>query len=220
MNSNSLALTQPQIPDVLDPRQQHAILHSIGFRLVDFEYVLRRRGKLVKRLLTIYITPKIPTMPYEDGDKFYIPSRLLRVFVEELWMNSSGFNTLSDKDQEKNKSLNAPTGLGLGFTGSTTPLKQLDHEEEISSTTPQDAMLDSIIEQIEIRDKIPLLDLPWGEGPLWTLVDLWEDYDEDLLKKFHHELIEPNYEHDEREPLANWMEIMTSSERENLWYDL
>jgi hypothetical protein len=47
------------------------------------------------------------------------------------------------------------------------------------------------IEQIELREKIPLLDLPWGAGKPWTLVDLWEDYDEDLLVRFYRELIVP-----------------------------
>lgn len=47
------------------------------------------------------------------------------------------------------------------------------------------------IEQIELREKIPLLDLPWGAGKPWTLVDLWEDYDEDLLVRFYRELVVP-----------------------------
>jgi hypothetical protein len=41
------------------------------------------------------------------------------------------------------------------------------------------------IDQIELREKIPLLDLPWGDGKDWTVVDLWEDYDEDLLDAFY-----------------------------------
>jgi hypothetical protein len=47
------------------------------------------------------------------------------------------------------------------------------------------------MEQIELREKIPLLDLPWGAGKLWTLVDLWEDYDEELLVRFYKELMVP-----------------------------
>lgn len=41
------------------------------------------------------------------------------------------------------------------------------------------------IDQIELREKIPLLDLPWGDGKDWTVVDLWEDYDVDLLDAFY-----------------------------------
>lgn len=41
------------------------------------------------------------------------------------------------------------------------------------------------IDQIELREKIPLLDLPWGDGKDWTVVDLWEDYEEDLLDAFY-----------------------------------
>ena len=52
------------------------------------------------------------------------------------------------------------------------------------------------MEQIELREKIPLLDLPWGAGKPWTLVDLWEDYDEDLLVRFYKELIVPIHKRD------------------------
>ena len=38
--------------------------------------------------------------------------------------------------------------------------------------------------QIQIREKIPLLDLPWGSAKPWTLVDLWEDF-----AKIHRKLI-------------------------------
>ena len=53
--------------------------------------------------------------------------------------------------------------------------------------------LETVLSQIDVRDKIPLLDLPWGEGRLYTLVDLFEDYDEQLLEKFYRELMEPNF---------------------------
>jgi hypothetical protein len=42
---------------------------------------------------------------------------------------------------------------------------------------------------IERRERIPLLELPW-ERP-WTLLDLWEDYDVELLYKFYQNFYVP-----------------------------
>lgn len=47
-----------------------------------------------------------------------------------------------------------------------------------------------MLDQIGRRDKIPLLELPW-ERP-WTLVDLGEDYDLELLQRFYKDIVTPN----------------------------
>lgn len=61
----------------------------------------------------------------------------------------------------------------------------------------------SMIDQTELREKIPLLDLPWGEKP-FTFIDLFDDYDEFLLRRFHEELMVPNF------PLADGMQANSS----------
>lgn len=298
--------------DLLDPRHQHAILHSLGFRLVDCDYMLRRKGSRQSRLLTVYLTSKIPAVPFEEGDKYYIPSRLVRMFVERhYWSlfeigrvldpskkaitatktappianaslksddhppkNRSGSNTPSasatgidgtpplrptkiEKRKSSDRLVNSPifsgtspappqfrrwrsSSLGssqdalawrLGESAissssnvNSTSNTNMSSSKEISrtqthpsnnptTTTTTDPSLTTVtemdaeeremlaatellVEQIEIRDKIPLLDLPWGGGRLYTLVDLFEDYDEGMLLRFYKELMEPNFAKD------------------------
>lgn len=50
-----------------------------------------------------------------------------------------------------------------------------------------------MIESIDLRDKIPLLDLPWIANKPWILVDLYEDYDQELLEEFYNDLLVPTF---------------------------
>eukprot|EP01113_Clastostelium_recurvatum_P024616 TRINITY_DN2938_c0_g1_i1.p1 TRINITY_DN2938_c0_g1~~TRINITY_DN2938_c0_g1_i1.p1 ORF type:complete len:1669 (+),score=425.84 TRINITY_DN2938_c0_g1_i1:1354-6360(+) len=166
--------------DIADVRTRHAIYHEIGFRLLEFEYVSPPLSpsypKLKHLLLTVYITPHIPTMPLED-DKYYLPSSVLQNFMEVLWASAFSAGRLS-----------GPPEHDLDFIRS--------------------------LEQIDLREKIPLLDLPWGASKPWTLVDLWEDYDEELLVRFYNELMLPNFpiKH-ELEPLDNFMAALSEERR-------
>ncbi|EFA74781.1 hypothetical protein PPL_11814 [Heterostelium album PN500] len=65
--------------------------------------------------------------------------------------------------------------------------------EQIKLSPNTYAEYQRMIEQIELRERIPLLDLPWDLGKPWTLVDLWEDYDRDLLERFYKEIMIPNF---------------------------
>ncbi|KAF2068992.1 hypothetical protein CYY_009691 [Polysphondylium violaceum] len=159
----------------IDPRLQHNILHKIGFRLVDFDYTklpLKRLGKANNLLLTVYLSPHIPSQSSLDGDKFFLPSVLLKNFIYDLWETSfltEKLNMKPDEDPEYGRAL----------------------------------------EQIELREKIPLLDLPWGAGKPWTLVDLWEDYDEELLERCYRELMVPSVKHSEISSLGNVLRAMS-----------
>jgi len=70
------------------------------------------------------------------------------------------------------------------------------------------------MEQLEFRDKIPLLGLPWGGGKPWLLIDLWEDYDEDLLLRFYNEFMVPHAKgfEEELESLENWKYSLTQED--------
>lgn len=77
--------------DVIDPRQQHSILHQIGFRMLDFDYVqlpLAKLGKVKSLLLTVYLTPHIPKLPLQTVEKYYLPSVLLKNFIYALWQSA------------------------------------------------------------------------------------------------------------------------------------
>jgi len=140
--------------DVMDPRMRHTIYHKMGFRLLDFEYVMPPLGKGFEKLkgvllLTVYLTQHIPWLPLTHGGKYYyLPSVLLKNFISGQWQHAYS-------------------------SGRTSLQAQSDTDFRMS------------IDQIELREKIPLLDLPWGDGKDWTVVDLWEDYDEDLLDAFY-----------------------------------
>jgi len=47
----------------------------------------------------------------------------------------------------------------------------------------QDPDFTGMVDLLARRERIPVLDLPW-ERP-WTVVDLWEDFDDKLLYKFY-----------------------------------
>ena len=49
------------------------------------------------------------------------------------------------------------------------------------------------LHMIDMREKIPLLDLPWGRGKPFTIIDMWEDYDEDLVALFYNEFMVPRF---------------------------
>eukprot|EP01132_Coremiostelium_polycephalum_P009208 gene9208-11284_t len=161
--------------NLIDPRQQHSILHKIGFRLVDFDYTklpLKRLGKANNLLLTVYLSPHIPCQSSLDGDKFFLPSVLLKNFVYDLWDTSFASN-------------------------------------KVGLRPDQDPDYGRVLEQIELREKIPLLDLPWGAGKAWTIVDLYEDYDEELLERCYRELMVPSVKHSEISSLGNVLRAMS-----------
>jgi len=49
-----------------------------------------------------------------------------------------------------------------------------------------------MIRQLNLREHIPLLELPWLEG-VWTFVDMWNDYDEALLRRFYEDVMIPAF---------------------------
>ncbi|EGC34343.1 hypothetical protein DICPUDRAFT_98253 [Dictyostelium purpureum] len=166
---------QSSDPNQIDPRQQHSILHKIGFRLVDFDYTklpLVRLGKSTNLLLTVYLSPHIPSQSSLDGDKYYLPSVLLKNFIYDLW-DTSYLNS------------------------------------KVSKKPDEDPEYGRALEQIELREKIPLLDLPWGAGKPWTLVDLYEDYDEELLERCYREFMVPSVKHSEIPSLGNVLRAMS-----------
>lgn len=157
LETNSAAKITPQ-QDVMDPRVRHLIYHKIGFRMLEFDYVMppitSNSRKLDCLLLTVYMTPHIPKMPL-DSNKYYLPNSTLKNFLHKYYKNSYLLGRLKHKPEEDND-------------------------------------FQRMMHQLDVRYQIPLLDLPWEEKP-WTYVDLYEDYDEDLLKKFYNELMVPNY---------------------------
>lgn len=62
----------------------------------------------------------------------------------------------------------------------------------ITSPPDSDADFRRICKQVNVRQNIPLLELPWNIKQ-WTMVDLYEDFDEDLLKQFYEHLLVPNF---------------------------
>jgi GNAT superfamily N-acetyltransferase len=171
--------------DVMDPRMRHTIYHKMGFRLLDFEYVMPPLGKGFEKLkgvllLTVYLTPHIPWLPLTNGGKYYyLPSVLLKNFISGQWLHAYS-------------------------AGRTDGPGQDDPDFRMS------------IDQIELREKIPLLDLPWGDGKDWTVVDLWEDYDEDLLDAFYRKYMTTQFgTSDEIEPLENWHKALSTEGRDD-----
>eukprot|EP01132_Coremiostelium_polycephalum_P011114 gene11114-13598_t len=72
----------------------------------------------------------------------------------------------------------------------------------------QDVDYKRMMDQVDRREKISLLDLPW-ERP-WTLLDLRESYDShQLIVKFYNELLVPNFSGpNELESLENWLNML------------
>lgn len=78
----------------------------------------------------------------------------------------------------------------------------------------QDPDFLAMTDLIERRERIPLLELPW-ERP-WTLVDLWEDFDAQLLYKFYQNFYVAAFpDKAEREPLSKWLQLLSDESREN-----
>src|SRR3989338_4195922 len=72
-----------------------------------------------------------------------------------------------------------------------------------------------MIEQLESRERIPLLDLPWGGGRPWTLINMSEDLDIDLLVQFYREFMMDPSEPDP-DPLQNWIRYLSEDEQGRL----
>jgi hypothetical protein len=165
----------------LDISLQHQLLHKLGWRLVDFNYVAppQRAGRrpVTHRSLAMFLTSRIPRviMSNPEDTYHYLPRAMVLSFVHEYWRVScsvSGFDFDQDPD----------------FT--------------------------SMTDLIARRERIPLLELPW-ERP-WTLVDLWEDFDAQLLYKFyqnHYVLSYPDKA--EREPLSKWLQLLSDDSRDD-----
>jgi hypothetical protein len=148
--------------DTIDPRMRHTIYHQIGFRLLDFEYTAPplspTYGKLKDLLLTVYLTPHIPKMPLEES-KYYLPSSVLNNFIHVCITSldfSSFFLVLCNFSQCIKVLWKNAQAMG-----------------RISGKPEDDADFRRSLDQIDLREKIPLLDLPWGAAKPWTLVDLW-----------------------------------------------
>lgn len=65
------------------------------------------------------------------------------------------------------------------------------------------------------RESIPLLDLPWTRP--WSLVDLWEDFDAQLLYKFYQNSYASHFpDRAQREPLSTWLQLLSDESRDSL----
>lgn len=138
----------------------HVVSYQLGFRQVDTQYIIPPVSpayphKLKNWLLTVMWTSNIPRLPFEQGNKYCIPSLMLKNFLQGQWQ--SAYTT---------GRINQP------------PEKDPDYVR--------------VIQQISVRQNIPLLDLPWSIQS-WVMVDLWEDYSEDLIKMFYKNLLIPNF---------------------------
>lgn len=140
--------------DVMDPRMRHVIYHKIGFRMLDFAYVMPPLGqgqsKMDILLLTVYITSHIPKNEYDD--RYYLPAVLLQRFIKGQWAGARAKKYIGPES-----------------------LEDLDYLR--------------MIQQTDVREKVPLFDLPWGSGKPWIVVDLWEDLDEDLMETFYEDYL-------------------------------
>ncbi|EGC29065.1 hypothetical protein DICPUDRAFT_5127, partial [Dictyostelium purpureum] len=79
----------------------------------------------------------------------------------------------------------------------------------------QDVDFRRMMDQLNRREKIPLLDLPWNRP--WTLLDLRDSFDsKQLITKFYNQVLVPNYPGiNELEPLDVWFKMLpTSSEQQ------
>ena len=111
--------------------------------------------KLTNYLLTVLLTPNIPRTPFEEGQKYGLPSNVVSGFIRAIWKSAFATGRISDAPEED--------------------------KDYVKS-----------IEQIQLRQMIPLLDLPWSVKN-WTFVDLWPDHDEELLERFYKDLMIPNF---------------------------
>ncbi len=138
------AVTMEQ--DVMDPRLRHLIYHKMGFKLVDFPYVMPPLGlgmpKVYYLLLLVYMTHKIPTDPILD--ERFLPGILLQRFFHDQWKHALQYGRLACKPQE-----------------------DPDYAVTISS--------------LELTGRVPLRDYPWVKSRPWTVINLREHNDPELL---------------------------------------
>lgn len=148
--NSAQAITMEQ--DVMDPRLRHLIYHNMGFKLVDFQYVMPPLGagmpKVYYLLLLVYTTPKIPSEPIpgsEDSQR-YIPGILLQRFFHDQWKHALQYGRLLCQPE-------------------------------------QDPDYSLIMSSLQLTDKIYLREYPWVKFKEWTLINMREYPDEDLLKE-------------------------------------
>lgn len=164
----------------LDISAQHSMLHRLGWRLVDFNYVgppANKRGKpTVHKSLAIFLTNRIPKVSINTEDSYHcLPRTMLESFVQEYWK-----------------------------------VMCLPHPYDFK----KDPQFNTMMDLMKRREKIPLLDLPW-ERP-WTLVDLWEDFDAQLLYKFYQNFYVKNFpDKAQREPLSTWLNLLSVENRDD-----
>eukprot|EP01100_Stratorugosa_tubuloviscum_P002031 TRINITY_DN1465_c0_g1_i6.p1 TRINITY_DN1465_c0_g1~~TRINITY_DN1465_c0_g1_i6.p1 ORF type:complete len:817 (+),score=178.59 TRINITY_DN1465_c0_g1_i6:161-2611(+) len=190
LETNSTSKVTPQ-QDVMDPRVRQIVYYKMGFRMLDFKYVMAPLGAGMEKcdflLLTVYITSRIPTFPAAPLSKMwrqpkhYLPSQLLLNFIWQEW-------------------------------------KSAFQKANIPGNPDNDPDFLLMVEQLQLRDKIPLLGLPWGGGKPWQLVDLYDDYDEDLLVDFHQKFIVPYARaiEEELEPIENWKQALKADDYRDL----
>lgn len=157
-SSQSRDLSSAMLPVNSAPRgieisEQHALLEKMGWRMLDFDYVMPPLSAFQKKItsifLTVLVTPRIPAYTLVDYQANYLPRSLLKNFITTFWTitcSRTGYDFANDVDYKR------------------------------------------MMDQINRREKVPLLELPW-ERP-WTIVDLVEDYDSELLKQFYDQLVQ------------------------------
>jgi GNAT superfamily N-acetyltransferase len=157
--------------EVRDIDEQHPLLESMGWKLVDFDYIqppnIVPPKKVKSMLLIALVTPRIPVLSQEGRSQPYLPSTTLKKFMSELW------------DQ---------------FC------------DRISYDYTNDADFIEMIEKIDRRPRIPLLPRPWNKP--WTMVDLQETNNPQLLKQFYEEMLKPTFK-EELEPIDTWQRRLT-----------
>lgn len=137
-------------------RSDSNALHSLGFRLVDIDYTIRKVPSNNPTALLIYLTPRIPKI---DSTTHYLPSVLLHNLLEVSYASVSAIYAAAGRHD-----------LALRLF-------------------PRDELM----EQIDLRERIILKEVTTTKGE-WTLVDLWEDWDEELCRRFWEEFFQPNFE--------------------------
>ncbi|KAF2072207.1 hypothetical protein CYY_006473 [Polysphondylium violaceum] len=173
--------------DVMDPAQRHIIFYKLGIRLLDFDYVQpplsKESGKCRDLLLTCLLTNNIPKYYLGKEERYYLPSSLLKNFVQVFWDSCCSRLDMGDWERD------------------------VDYQR--------------MMDQIDRRERIPLLDLPW-ERP-WTLVDLCDSSSsivsqKPMISKFYHEILVPNFSRNhlvDLEPLENWFNMLSGQQKKN-----
>lgn len=182
-SSSSSSSSEPEQPLDLDISCHHALLHRLGWRLVDFGYVtpphrgVSSRKARVHKQLAMFLTPRVPCAEVPTNDDYhYLPRHTLTSFINEYWRLST-----------------LRTGLDY---------KKDPHFKNMMDLTTR-------------RESVPLLDLPWNRP--WSLVDLWEDFDAQLLYKFYQNSYAAQFpDRADREPLSTWLQLLSDESRDSL----